>query len=90
MGGGVANGSGGWWWQWLVCNKIPYNKIKGDAKPNGGRGVAEASRKKRVSQYHCKYQEKLEGKKRVVFDPSKDLGRKKTIGSGGRNRKGKA
>ena len=48
MGGGVANGSGGWWQWWVVavvlCNKIPYNKIKGDAKPISG---GEASRKKK-------------------------------------------
>jgi len=58
MGGGVANGSGGWW-QW--CCAIKYHTIKSKA---GGERVE----KKKVSQYvpSIKKNSKF---KRVVFDP---------------------
>jgi hypothetical protein len=61
------------------CCAIKYHTIKSKATRNqtGGRGVAEASRKKRVSQYHCKYQEKLEGKKKGGIRSIQGSGEKK-------------
>jgi len=61
--------SGKWQW-WVVavvlCNKIPYNKIKGDAKPIRG-GGKRVEKKKEVNQYQVS--RKIQKEKRVVFDP---------------------